>query len=82
MSLGRWLALGPHERSDARQEEVLMAVGILPKVDARDLAVTRIPGDRGDQCLGRIVRETQAFVPSLPLLARQNNRLDEHAEIL
>jgi Trypsin-like peptidase domain len=72
------LALGVHERSDSLQVEIGNGPWRLPHVDACDLSVSRVPGDRGDQCLGWIGREAQAFVPVFPLPARQNDRFDEH----
>ena len=77
-----WLALGLHERSHSLHEELGNGPGCVPYVDACDLSLTRIPGDRGDKCLGWIGREAQAFVPAFPLRAWQNDRFDEHPGIL
>jgi len=84
MSLGLvgWLALGLHERPNSLHEEVGNGPWRLPDVDACDLSVTRIPGDRGDQCLGWIVGESEAIIPALPFLAWENDRFDEHSGIL
>lgn len=76
------LALGLHERLDSLHEEVGDGPWRFPDVDAGDLSITRLPGDRGDQCLRRIGEESQAFVPSLPLWAWQNDRFNEHSRIL
>ena len=84
MSLGLvgWLAFGLHERLNSLHEEVANGPWRLPDVNACDLSVTRIPGDRGDQCLGWVVHESKALVPALPFPAWQNDRFDEHSGIL
>ena len=79
LGLGGWLAVGLHERSDSLEEEVGDGPWRLPDVDACDPSVTRF---RGDQRLGWIGYEAQAFVPPLPLLAWQNTRFDEHSWIV
>jgi hypothetical protein len=50
----RGLALYFDDRADSFHIEAGDGLGRVPEVDARDLAVTRISVDRGDQCLGWI----------------------------
>jgi hypothetical protein len=65
-----WLALGLDDRPDPLQIEVGDVPRRVPEVDAGHLAVTRIPDDRGNQCLRWIGRVAEAFVPALPLGSR------------
>jgi hypothetical protein len=60
-----WLALGLHERSHSLDEELGNGPGCVPYVDACDLSVTRIPGDRGDPGVAeRSFRRTSGDITS------------------
>jgi hypothetical protein len=64
LGLVGWLALRLHDRPDSLDVEVRDGLGCVPDVNARYLSVTRIPDDRGDQCLRWIGRVAEAFLPA------------------